>query len=77
MSEEKEEVAEQCCDVRMESAENGVIICYSVKEKTLGGGTYDYSYNYKKEVFPIPDGDKKAMVSAMERFLALTKKAGS
>jgi hypothetical protein len=42
-------------DVRMETADNGVIICYTQKKKT-GNGKYDnYSYDYKKEVFDLQE----------------------
>ena len=50
-------------DVRMECADNGVIICYNEKRKT-GNGKYDnYTYDYKKEVFDFDDeeGSKDAV----------------
>lgn len=67
-------------EVRMESAENGVIICYTEKRKRPGAGEYDnYSYEYKKEVFDF-DEDKdsdKAFERFKQLFLAANKKKKS
>jgi hypothetical protein len=62
-------------DVRMETADNGVIICYTQKKKT-GNGKYDnYSYDYKKEVFDFDDEEdsKEAFDRFKELFLAMKK----
>lgn len=56
-------------DVRMESADNGVIICYTEKRKT-GNGKYDnYTYDYKKEVFDF-DYEEDSQ-EAFDRFKTL------
>jgi hypothetical protein len=62
-------------DVRMESADNGVIICYSEKRKT-GNGKYDnYTYDYKKEVFDFDEEEdsKEAFDRFKELFMAMKK----
>jgi len=62
-------------DVRMETADNGVIICYTQKKKT-GKGKYDnYSYDYKKEVFDFDDEEdsKEAFDRFKELFMAMKK----
>jgi len=62
-------------DVRMETADNGVIICYTQKKKT-GNGKYDnYSYDYKKEVFDFDDEEdsQEAFDRFKELFLAMKK----
>lgn len=56
-------------DVRMESADNGVIICYTEKRKT-GNGKYDnYTYDYKKEVFDFDEEEDSQ--EAFDRFKTL------
>ena len=43
-------------DLRMEPAENGIIVCYSEKTKPKSGRSFDNcNYNYKKEVFESTD----------------------
>jgi hypothetical protein len=62
-------------DVRMESADNGVIICYNEKRKT-GNGKYDnYTYDYKKEVFDFDEEEdsKEAFDRFKELFMAMKK----
>lgn len=64
MAEEKES---KICDVRMENADNGVIVSYTEKTPKKGGGTYDnMSYEYCKEVFSEDD-----MESGFKRFKEL------
>lgn len=61
--------------LRLEPASNGVIICYDVKTKKAGAGTYDnYSYDYRKEVFDFDSGEE-AFDEAFERFKTLWKAA--
>lgn len=62
-------------DVRMECADNGVIICYNEKRKT-GNGKYDnYTYDYKKEVFDFDEEEdsKEAFDRFKELFMAMKK----
>lgn len=62
--------------VSMESAENGVIISYSVCKKKAGAGQYDnMSYDYKKEVFDFDEEEdsQEAFDRFKELFLAMKK----
>ena len=59
--------------LRMEPADNGVIICYDVqKKKTASKGSFDNcSYEYKKEVFDVDGESKEGLNEAFERYKEL------
>lgn len=64
------------CDVRMENADNGVIINYTEKVKRATKGSYDdYAYNYKREVYDFDDDEGEDFQEAFDRFKELFAQA--
>ena len=62
------------CEVRMENADNGVIISWTEKTKKSTKGSYDdYSYDYKKEVYDFDEDDDEGeeFNKAFDRFKEL------
>jgi hypothetical protein len=63
-------MGQKICDVSIRTADNGVIINYTLKTKRSGSGPYDdYSHDYKTEVFDCDE--EEDLMEALERFKSL------
>jgi hypothetical protein len=60
---------EKASSVRMEPADNGVVISYTIKTPK---GPYDCTWTDKREVFAFSPNDKSGMMKAMMRFCELS-----